>query len=179
MPKRGRTSVTHFCGWPQLFLMMSKFDKPIKGALFATLFQSGARISEALDFHSDMFKRVETPEGPQIIIYGAKVLKKHEPTIRNIPIPLHEKLVAPMMNWVEEKNGFLFSGVTREQAYWWLVRTDPTWWLHRIRSERATQLVLEYGFTVADLMKFFNWSNPKEAIDYVRLSVGDIGKKMM
>ena len=179
MPKRGRTSVPYFCGWPQLFVMMSKFNKPIKGALFATLFQSGARISEALGFHSDMFRKEKTPEGLKIIIYGATVLKKGTPTIRNIPMPLNEKLVAPMMNWVEEQNGYLFPGVSRGQAYWWIARTDPAWWPHRIRSERATQLVLEYGFTVADLMKFFNWSNPKEALDYVRLSVGDIGRKMV
>ena len=179
MPKRGRKDIHRFCGWDELCRFLAKCNKPIKGALFATLFQSGARISEALEFHSDMFQRVETANGPKIIIYGAKVLKKRRQESRNIPMPLTEKLVVPMMNWVEEQDGYLFPGVTPGQAYWWIKRTDPAWWLHRIRSERATQLVIEYGFGVADLMKFFDWSRAETAMQYVRLSVEDIGKKMV
>ena len=174
MGKRGRSSVAKFCGWDGLTKFLSKCDTPIKGALFATLFETGCRISEALELHSDMF----VDEGDKLTIYGVPVLKKRKDNIRNIPIPKHEKLVLPMMNWVEEKDGYLFAGVTRGQAYHWIARTDPGWWCHRIRSERATQLVVEYGFNIVELMKFFNWSRPDVAVEYVRLSTEDIGKKM-
>ena len=175
MGKRGRTSVARFCGWDGLTKFLSKCDTPIKGALFATLFETGCRISEALQLHSDML----IDEGERIVAYGVPVLKKRKVSVRNIPMPKHEKLVSPMMNWVEEKEGLLFEGINRYQAYTMINGVDSRWWCHRIRSERATQLVVEYGFNIAELMKFFNWSQPSVAIGYVRLSVEDIRYKMV
>jgi hypothetical protein len=126
-----------------------------------------------------------------IIIYGLPVLKKGTykrsvpawTKVRDIPIPRHERLVPYMMDWVEKSDDYLFAsghgGVhCRSWAWKKIVGIDDSWWPHRIRSERATQLVTEYGYNVAQLMKFFNWSEPKEAMGYVSLDLVDLKNGM-
>jgi len=194
MVKRGRSAVSHFCGWPELTRFMSKCRTPIMGALFATLFLTGCRISEVLEMKPEMFIR----EPKRIMIYGVPVLKKRGKSIRSVPVPYHEKLVLPMMDWVDnceyeylfwdidrvvktsQKKFMKIPGVpSRYNVYAWILKTDPAWWPHRIRSERATQLAVEYKYTVRDLMQFFYWSKPDVAMDYVRLRAEDIGDKMI
>ena len=210
--KRGAEAVTRFCGWRDLFKFLSKCDTPITGALFATLFETGCRISEGLMLDSSMF--VENTD--TLRIYSVPVLKKNhkqrkkeiseelrliltpeqieslekyyednkppdkpkKDVFRTIPIPKKEILVPAMMSWVHEQNGLLFPDLDRFEAYRWINGIDDAWWLHRIRSERATQLTIEYDYTVQDLMKFFNWSSPNIATKYVRLNPSDLEKKM-
>ena len=210
--KRGAEAVTRFCGWRDLFKFLSKCDTPITGALFATLFETGCRISEGLMLDSSMF--VENTD--TLRIYSVPVLKKNhkqrkkeiseelrlilnpeqivslekyyednkppdkpkKEVFRTIPIPKKEPLVEAMMNWVHEQDGLLFPDLDRFEAYRMINGVDDAWWLHRIRSERATQLTIEYNYTIQDLMKFFNWSSPNIAARYVRLNPSDLEKKM-
>ena len=210
--KRGAEAVTRFCGWRDLFKFLSKCDTPITGALFATLFETGCRISEGLQLDSSMF--VENTD--TLRIYSVPVLKKNhklgkkriskelqviltpeqlerldqyyeetkpqdkpkKEVFRTIPIPKKEPLVEAMMNWVHEQDGLLFPDLDRFEAYRMINGVDDAWWLHRIRSERATQLTIEYNYTIQDLMKFFNWSSPNIAARYVRLNPSDLEKKM-
>jgi len=210
--KRGAEAVTRFCGWRDLFKFLSRCETPVTGALFATLFETGCRISEGLMLDSSMF--VENTD--TLRIYSVPVLKKNhklgkkriskelqviltpeqlerldqyyeetkpldkpkKEVFRTIPIPKKEPLVSAMMNWVHEQDGLLFPGLDRFEAYRMINGVDDAWWLHRIRSERATQLTIEYNYTIQDLMKFFNWSSPNIAARYVRLNPSDLEKKM-
>jgi len=211
--KRGAEAVTRFCGWNNLIKFLGSCDTPEKGALFATLFETGCRISEALQLESNMFMDAKD----YIRVYSVPVLKKNhkqskkeipdelriiltpdqltrldqyyednkppdkpkKDVFRTIPIPKKEILVPAMMSWVHEQNGLLFPDLDRFEAYRWINGIDDAWWLHRIRSERATQLTIEYDYTVQDLMKFFNWSSPNIGTKYVRLNPSDLEKKMI
>jgi len=178
--KRGRFAVPKFCGWPALEDFYKKCKNPEVAGLFAVLFETGCRVSEALNLHKDMFVY---DDDDWLTVYRAPVLKKksHAPVgdrFRNIPILRSEPLVAPMMQYVDSCEGPLFSK-SRQWAWLNIVQTDEAWWCHRIRSERATQLHLDYGYEVPELMKFFNWSEPKEALEYVKLDPQDLKNKVM
>ena len=178
--KRGRFAVPRFCGWPQLQEFYEACPTEEVRALFAVLFETGCRVSEALKLRGDMF--VEDDD-KWLTVYRAPVLKKKEyaplaDRFRNIPLLRTEPLVEPMMKYVEAHPGQLFK---HSRVWVWrnIVAVDDRWWCHRIRSERATHLHTEYGYEVPELMKFFNWSEPKEALEYVRLGIGDLKAKVM
>ena len=114
--------------------------------------------------------------GDWVIVYGVQVLKKgkvdHRERIRIIPIPMDEPLVRYMIDWVESCESEILFPRSRSWAYKQIRKVDPNWWPHRFRSERACQLVVEYGYRVSDLMKWFNWSD-KVPTTYVQLDVDD------
>jgi len=51
-------------------------------------------------------------------------------------------------------------------------------WQHWFRSQRASQLRSEYGFSEADLMEFFGWLDYGTALHYSRLGASNLAKKM-
>jgi integrase len=143
------------------------------------MFETGCRVSEALALRGDMFHVAED----RVNVYGIPVLKKGRPATRNIPIRRDEVLIPYVLNRVNDYPGYLFQSpqgetYSRQWAWYRITGTDPGWWPHRLRSERATQLVVEYGFNVPKLMRFFNWSKPEEAVAYVRLDVEDLWDSM-
>lgn len=173
--KRGRFAVPRFCGWPELVKYYKKCSNPEVAGLFATLFETGCRISEALQLRRDMFR----VEDEWITVYRVPVLKKKQDApigdrYRNIPIHKAEPLARYMMQYVESLERELLFTKTRQWAWYNIVSVDQRWWCHRIRSERATQLHVEYGYEVPELMKFFNWSEAKEALEYVKLDPQDL-----
>ena len=177
--KRGRFAVPRFCGWPALMEFHDKCGTEIAG-LFSILFETGCRVSEALQLHKDMFVY---DDDEWLTVYRAPVLKKKEAApigdrYRNIPILRSELLVEPMMKYVARCDDRLFYR-TRQWAWQNIVKADESWWCHRIRSERATQLHNEYRYEVPELMKFFNWSEPKEALEYVKLDPSDLKAKVI
>lgn len=178
--KRGRFAVPQFCGWDKLEEFHQACPTEEIAALFAVLFETGCRVSEAIRLRGDMFIY---DDSQWLTVYRAPVLKKKESAplgdrFRNIPVLRSELLVAPMMEYVEKRPGLLFN---RSRVWVWrrIVEVDDRWWCHRIRSERATQLHNDYGYEVPELMKFFNWSEPKEALEYVRLGTEDLKAKVM
>jgi hypothetical protein len=48
------------------------------------------------------------------------------------------------------------------------------WWCHRIRSERACQLIKEYRFDTIRLMKWFGWSSSQMPQVYADISPEDL-----
>jgi hypothetical protein len=51
-------------------------------------------------------------------------------------------------------------------------------WLHWFRSQRASQLVAEYGFEVIDLVDFFSWESYNTALTYARRGWRGLALKM-
>jgi hypothetical protein len=51
-------------------------------------------------------------------------------------------------------------------------------WLHWFRSQRASQLVAEYGFEVIDLVDFFSWESYDTALTYSRRGWKGLASKM-
>lgn len=57
-----------------------------------------------------------------------------------------------------------------------LCKEDRNLWPHGVRGLTASMLVTEYGFTVQQLMKWFEWTHPGMAIHYTRTR--DLAKSM-
>lgn len=179
--KRGAKDVLTFCGWTTLENLVKSANSPMVAGLMATLFQTGCRISECLSLRPEMF----IVEEKRVRLYGVPVLKKSvsaeaRDRIRTITMPRSEPLVPYMLAWLNERKGQkkLFP-YGRRWAYNSIKKVNPKWWPHRFRAERASQLVIEYGFRVPQLMQWFNWSEPKVPTQYVRLDVSDLEAVMI
>lgn len=150
----------------------------VKG-LIATLFETGGRISEVLELTKDHFQ----VNGEFVRLYGIPVLKKGKNArpidrMRNIPIRLDDPLTAPMLEWLEKADGDKLFPRSRIWAWQEIQKVSDSWWPHRFRIERATQLVIECGYNVPLLMRFFNWSDTKTPTNYVRLDITDLETAM-
>ena len=51
-------------------------------------------------------------------------------------------------------------------------------WLHWFRSQRASQLVRDYGFDLPELMSYFTWLEVKTALRYLRKGSRELASKM-
>jgi len=106
-------------------------------------------------------------------------VSEREIEIRNIVFPKWEPLVPIMLDWVEEvrrvdmENAKLFN-ISYNRAYRIIKkageRIGEDFPPHRLRAERATQLVLEYGFDDHELTEWFMWKSPVIAHDYTTLA---------
>ena len=52
-------------------------------------------------------------------------------------------------------------------------------WLHWFRSQRASQLVSDYGFELLDLIDYFSWESERTAIIYARKGWRGLSSKML
>lgn len=52
-------------------------------------------------------------------------------------------------------------------------------WLHWFRSQRACQLVNDYGFEVVDLIDYFTWEKYETALDYAKRGWRGLASKML
>lgn len=51
-------------------------------------------------------------------------------------------------------------------------------WLHWFRSQKASQLVEDYGFEVIDLINYFSWEDDKTALRYAKRGWKGLTRKM-
>jgi integrase len=190
--KRGHNLVSTFCGWNRLDQFIEKCPTSTR-LLALTLWNTGGRICEALNMRKSM---ISYPNKNNILVSGMAVEKKwiylkvkndkgetvdkipqKIPTVRNFPINRSEQFVEP---WLQElkyvRDDQLFS-FGRVNAWRKIVNVDSEWWPHRFRTERASQLVKEYGFEIPQLFQWFGWSSVREAAGYVRLDVVDLMEK--
>jgi len=116
-------------------------------------------------------------------------LTERETALRNIVIPLNEPLANIMVNWVKElkhkkdSSDKIFD-IKYNRAYRIITNAAKVVGVedfppHRLRAERATQLVLEYGLDDHELTDWFAWKNPKEAHDYTTLAPRIVEKMFM
>jgi integrase len=170
--KRGHNLITTFCGWGGIKSVINKAKNDETKLLMLTLWNTGGRISEVLELRGEQIKFSGSGLNKNILVAGMHVLKTKMPQpYRNIPIPFTELLVEPWAQLLH--NGRLFN---KDRIWAWrsVVGSDSSWWPHRFRTERASQLVQDYGFDVPQLMKWFGWSTVTEAVGYTRLSIKDL-----
>ena len=77
---------------------------------------------------------------------------------------------------VPTKNDFLFP-MSPVRMYKIMVDTDPSYFMHRLRAERASQLREDYNFSFEDLLAWFRWNNILEAQKYTGTSISSWEKK--
>lgn len=157
------------------------------------MFETGGRISEVLSLEKRNFKL----EKKYVIVIGMKVGKRFKKTgeyldennhvrwktrlvkaYRTFPILRTEPLTEHLIAWINQCNeGKLFK-IGRVRSYQIVTKINPDVWCHWFRSQRASQLALEYGFSVHDLVEFFNWKTLEMAIHYSRMGWKGLASKM-
>jgi hypothetical protein len=179
--KRGHDLVASFCGWPEILRFTGDASHEIAG-LGSCLFATGARISEAKLFRKELFNLQKINGEDFLLGEGLPTLKKGSKATpimrrRTIPMLASEPTTVTFIKFLDRSDSVLFPH--SRNWYWTLMnRYRSDWWPHRFRTERASQLVTEYGYEIAHLVKFFNWSGPTEALGYVRLSPENLAEAM-
>jgi len=175
-------------------------------ALIATLFETGGRVSEVVQLRRRNFRigdRAVIVTGMRVLKRFEKVgeytdddgrkrwvTKPVYETRGRFPIRIDEPLVPYMLDWIREVDDYLFPStdpsrehISRSWAYKIVRRVGDRLgrhiWPHYFRSQRASQLVQDYGFTLHQLVRFFNWENIPTALRYAKLDVTGLLDAMM
>jgi site-specific recombinase XerD len=193
LPKRSVEIIESFCGWDFLLKLIDKCGSNRNKALISTLFETGGRVSEVLDLQKDNFivqsKYVIVKSMPVHKSYrkvgekynkdGKKVwITQPKKRFRTFPIPKSEPLCHYMLNYINQIKESKLFGISRIQTYRIVRSLDSQIFPHWFRAQRASQLALEYGFSVHDLIDFFNWKSLSTAIHYSRMGWKGLATKM-
>lgn len=189
--KRSVKDSSDWQGWPWFIEKYNKIPKSKypedSYAAFLTVFQGGFRAAEAVQVRKDMVAYDENA----IVIYRCPVLKKTNQMYRNVVIVRDYKnpMADPFIKVVENCEGeYLIPKRTRMLRE--LIPDEPSTtrtlynrineieggFTHELRAYRAMMLVAERGFTVSQLMAWFEWEKAEMAIHYTRTR--DVGKMM-
>lgn len=185
--------VEEFPGWGALTQLVEACETPLERAFIATLFETGARVSETLQLEAHHFE-VDREEGVVVVrgmprlkafkkvselLGGGWITEPVEAVRRSFPILLAEPLAPIMAEWVEQAEGLLFPSprrpgkpLSRAWAYKLAGRLEEATgipcWPHAFRSWRASQLVQDYNLQVLDLVDYFTWAKADVALHYSR-----------
>jgi hypothetical protein len=99
---------------------------------------------------------------------------KRKRKIRRVSIPKGEPFAEKMYKFAKSRNGKLFPELRYNKFYRVITKAgdleDMDFPPHRLRAERATQFVLEYGMDIEDLVDWFSWEEFKQALEYASLA---------
>jgi len=191
--KRSVEIVESFCGWGYLIELIKKCKREVDRALISALFETGGRVSEVLMLGKDNF----VVQKPFLVVKAMPVLKRYSKIgeyvdengkvrwktrkkigYRTFPIHMNEPLCPSLLEYIDKiKEGKLFH-IGRTQVYRIVRSLDTNIFPHWFRAQRASQLALEYGFDVHDLIDFFNWKSLQTAIHYSRMGWKGLANKM-
>jgi integrase len=169
---------TGFCGWKRLQQIASDLDETTRD-LFLSLFFCGSRANEILLAKGKNFKVGEET----IRVIGLPAFKKirgkrfqsGEWRFRHFPIYRREPLIDFFERFIlskgEEDKLFDFKYGT---LYRLICGIAKEWFPHKLRAERASQLVEDYGANTFQLKAFFNWSRDETPNFYVKLGMKGI-----
>jgi integrase len=165
-------------------LMASSLDQETR-SLVATTFETGGRATEVLSLKPEQFD-VQKERG--IVMVQRMIVKKRRDKTRDrtFPILLSDPLTPHMMKQIETTKP---GERVFPYGYAWMYKKirdiqktgdaiHGPWWIHRLRAERATQLVIDQGFSVIELMRWFGWKRPDMPTFYANLSPEDLVAKI-
>jgi integrase len=192
--------VEEFVGWQTLQKMMGLASHQRDGAFAATCFETGGRVSEVRMLHRENFV-LDNPK--VLLVTKMRVLKRfhreqdeegERKVVKDVgyrktfPIRRDDPLAQPLLEWVENKSGFLFLGrggepyISRAYAYRicrQLGQAVGLWiYPHWFRAQRASQLHSQYDFDAIDLKEYFAWKDDKTAMRYAKLGWRGLADKM-
>ena len=181
-------SLPDWPGWDSFMEMLNNPDAPqvTDSKKYATLiFETGCRESEAIKLKPDQFKWNEEA----IVISNAPVLKKRKKFTRDIIIKLDDKnpLGYDLIEYVEAcKTEYMLPGfgrgfrsggdrevegwrhVSPKTVYNRIIELNSDLWPHALRGYRASMLVYERGFSIQELMGWFEWKSADSAAHYTK-----------
>jgi hypothetical protein len=110
------------------------------------------------------YKRIKDPSGR----YKTERLR----AFRTFVFPAKEPLVVFLDKWARHfsQGEYLFD-ISRETVYRTCTSVEPRLFPHLLRSWRATQLAVEYGYDLAQLLEWFHWNDLKYAKLYAKMNV--------
>lgn len=123
--------------------------------------------------------RFDNPEkakklGYPVTEYEGYTTKK-KMKIRRVTIPRSEKFLDEILEWENKVQREKMFDIKYNRFYRIITssgenKNDRTHWCpHRLRAERATQLVLLYGMEVETLKDWMAWESVDQALDYASL----------
>jgi len=214
--------VDQFCGWKPLKQLIEYAAPGRNRAFLCALFVTGGRVTEVLELQASNF--IIDKQRGSMLIRGMKLEKRYKktsgyvdeegkqrwntkPTVatrKPFPIMLKEPLVQILLDYMGDREGYLFPSphirragkpLTRSWAYKEIIHIDSILpeelreslgldqpfikegvkiadeihlWLHWFRSQRASQLVEDYGYELMDLLNWFSWEDEKTALRYAK-----------
>lgn len=178
-------------GWPKLLQYCERSPRQEHEDLFVTLFETGCRVSEAIELRADQFKYNDEA----IIVRNAKVLKQKEKrrAMRNILIKLEDNPLAYKLIEIVEncEHGYLlpkrlrFSGTidrfrhtARSTVYVKIKEISPEIWPHWLRSQRASHLVFERNLDAYALADWFKWTSMDMPLHYINQTMEKMADNM-
>lgn len=181
--KRSVLDIPDWPGWPAFMEYYDAADGapyPEDSRLYFTLlFESGCRRTEAPKIRPEMIRYNDEA----IVIRNVPVLKKGKRTIRDAIIKRddHNPLAKELIRFKEEcDTDYMLPGLkpnTREKVANRHVSSKTVYnriseisdlFPHALRAYRASMLVHERGFSVQQLVSWFEWKNADMAIHYTR-----------
>lgn len=147
--------------------MITEADPRMK-CLLALLWGFGKRISEILLLQRD---DIFTSQGHLMVRFHVlKKRKKDQLYLKSLT--LRHPATEYILSYAENvKEGLLFPNLTRQLALYYLKKLNKDSYLHLFRKSLATEMS-EHSFTVQQLMSWFDWSEPKIAMEYVSRGPG-------
>ena len=105
------------------------------------------------------------------------------------PILIAEPLSGLVGSWTKKNPGLLFQSpyktqgpLSRSWAYKLIKKKGKEvgldMWPHRLRAERDSQLVEDYGYTTLDLKSYFGWAKLDQAAHYASRGWRGLASKM-
>lgn len=157
-------------------------------ALIALLYITGARVEEVVKYNVKgelkgrpiLKKQIEIQE-EQMVVRGVRCLKtKNDLKRRSIPVvfkQVEQPFINVFLGYIKDidDDSPLFN-ITRQRAYQILSRVGL--FCHWLRHSRITHLVVDYGFSESQLVKFTGWSDGRVAVQYTHLNVTDLIDQM-
>jgi len=173
--------------WPGWSGFMGMFEGsraapyPMDSKKYGTiLFESGCREAEVIKLKPTMFRINDEA----IVGYNIPVLKKRGRGTRRVVIKLDElnPLGYDFVDYIEEcDTEYLLPGlrpfsrevvpgrhISAKTVYNRITEIHPELWPHALRGYRASMLVYERGFSVQDLVSWFNWKSADMALHYTK-----------
>ena len=157
--------ISSFCGYQVLRDLMVNADLDTE-RLIPILFLTGGRLNEIMPLKRSNFiiggEDKDTQRSDFIKVTGMVVEKQKETTWRTFSWHRSEPLTDDLLDYlytlgkdellIKQSASWVYKRITN------LVRDEDgksVWWSHRLRAERASQLVTSYNFTDAMLMRWF------------------------
>ena len=190
-PKRKvESNENRFPGWTRLGYLYNKCPSPVHQNILATLFLSGARVSEAI-----LIKPEQVAWNDEAIyFYDLAVLKSRRTNTRISMIPRDpaNPFIVSFISYVEscpteyllpahaKLSGEVIQDkhTTRQTVYRKVREIDDSLFPHLLRGWCAGMLVEEYDLDVFDLQAWFKWVSTSSPSFYARTREEGLRKKL-